>query len=110
MTKAITREEIKAKLDNNQPINIVETLPKMYYDAEHLPGAINIPHEQVREMATHLLPDIDALVVVYCASSECQNSRIAANTLRQMGYTQVFEYVEGKKHWLEAKYPVHSSN
>ncbi|WP_428609735.1 rhodanese-like domain-containing protein [Sedimenticola sp.] len=55
-----------------------------------------------------MLPDKDALIVVYCASTECQNSRIATNTLQQMGYINAHEYVEGKRHWLEASFPVES--
>ena len=101
MTKTITREQIKEKLDNIEPMTLVEALPHKYFDAEHLPGALNIPHDEIREKAVETLPDKSAFIVVYCASTDCQNSKIAADTLQQMGYTNAFEYVEGKKHWLE---------
>lgn len=108
MTKTITRAQIKHKIDSGEPITIVEALPEKYFVAEHLPGALNIPHDQIRERAPEMLPDKDALIVVYCASFECQNSRIAINVLQQMGYTNAYEYVEGKQHWLEANLPVES--
>jgi rhodanese-related sulfurtransferase len=39
----------------------------MYHQA-HLPGAINLPPAQVRELAAQRLPDKHAEIVVYCAS------------------------------------------
>ena len=109
MSKTITREQIKEKLDNKEPITIIEALPKSYFDAEHLPGALNIPHDEIQKKASEMLPDKNAFIIVYCASTECRNSKIASDILRQMGYTNTFEYVEGKKHWLEAGLPVQSA-
>ena len=106
MTKTITREQIKEKIDMQEPMTIVEALPPMYFEANHLPGALNIPHDEIRDKAVDLLPDKDAFIVVYCSNTACQNSSIATNTLQQMGYTNTYEYVEGKQHWLEANYPV----
>lgn len=108
MTKTITREQIKEKIDRQEPMTIIEALPQKYFEAQHLPGALNIPHDEIRVKAVDMLPDKDALIVVYCASTECQNSTIATNTLQQMGYSNAFEYVEGKQHWLEANLPVES--
>lgn len=109
MTKTITREQIKEKLDSDEPMTIIEALPRKYFDAEHLPGALNIPHDETQASAPDMLPDKDAFIVVYCASTDCRNSKIATDTLQHMGYSNVFEYVEGKKHWLEANFPVEST-
>jgi len=109
MNDTITREQIKSKLDSKEPVTLVEALPREYFESTHLPGAINIPHDQIQEKAEKMLPDKDALIVVYCANTECQNSNIAASTLSELGYTRVFEYIEGKKHWLEADFPTNSA-
>jgi len=109
MTKTITREQVKEKLKTEEPVTIIETLPKKYFDNEHLPGALNIPHDEIRARAPDMLPDKDAFIVLYCASTDCQNSNIATEALQQMGYTNAFEYVEGKQHWLEANFPVEST-
>ncbi|MGD8583438.1 MAG: rhodanese-like domain-containing protein [Gammaproteobacteria bacterium] len=45
---------------------------------------------------------------MYCANTACQNSRIAAQTLASMGYTNVAEYEEGKQDWVEAGLPIES--
>jgi rhodanese-related sulfurtransferase len=109
MTNTITREQIKENLDSKKPMIIVEALPKMYFDAEHLPGALNIPHDEIKIHAPNLLPDKKALIVAYCASTDCRNSKIATELLQQMGYTNAVEYVEGKQHWIEANFPVEST-
>lgn len=106
MTETITREQIKEKLDAEEPMTIIEALPQEYFDAEHLPGALNIPNDEIKARAPDMLPDKDACIVIYCASTDCQNSKIATDTLQQMGYTNTFEYVEGKQHWLEGNFPV----
>ena len=109
MNDLITREQIKSKLDHQESMTIIEALPKKYFDVEHLPGALNIAHDQIRNEAPKMLPDKNTFIVVYCASTECRNSRIAADTLQQMGYTNIFEYVEGKQHWQEASLPTEST-
>lgn len=109
MAQMITREQIKERLDSRTPTTIIEALPQSYFDTGHLPGAINLPHDEVREKAPQMLPDKDAFIVVYCANAECRNSAMAAETLRHLGYTQVHEYPEGKKHWREANFPVEST-
>jgi rhodanese-related sulfurtransferase len=102
----ISRQSIEARLASDQDITLVEALGPMYYDAEHLPGALNLPHDQVDELAPGVLPDRDAFVVVYCANTPCPNSAIAAKRLVELGYTDVHEYVEGKQDWIEAGLPI----
>jgi hypothetical protein len=53
----ITREEIQAKLQADEHLVIVEALGPMYFDDAHLPGAQNLPHDQVDELAATVLPD-----------------------------------------------------
>ena len=109
MSQSISRDDLKNLTDSGKTPTIVEALPKKYYEAEHLPGAINIPHDEIQAKAAHFIPDKSGTVVVYCASAECQNSHIAAETLRRLGYTSVYEYVGGKKDWKEAGLPLENS-
>jgi rhodanese-related sulfurtransferase len=106
----ITREEIRRDLDNGAKVTLVEALPEKYWRDGHLPGAIQMDHTEVSGKAGAMLPDKGARIVVYCASTECQNSAKAARTLDALGYTDVYEYVEGKKDWAEAGLPLVSEN
>jgi rhodanese-related sulfurtransferase len=66
--KTISRDELKAKMDRGDQFLLVETLPAAAYHHAHLPGAINLPPDQVKQLAANLLPDKHADIVVYCAS------------------------------------------
>ena len=68
MPKTISRDELKAKIDRHDNFLLVETLPAMSYHHSHLPGAINLPPESVTSLASQVLPDKNAEIVVYCAS------------------------------------------
>ena len=68
MTKTISRDELKQKIDRNDNFLLVETLPAIAYDHAHLPGAINLPPDGVKTLAPQLLPDKGAEIVVYCAN------------------------------------------
>jgi len=105
MAALITRQQLQQEIDNGS-VTVVETLGEMYFDDGHLPGAINIPHTRVRELAPSLLPDLDASIVTYCSNTACRNSEIAANELRSLGYTNVRKYAEGKQDWTEAGLPL----
>ena len=59
---------------------IIEALPESHYLEEHLPGALNMPHDRTQELAPGLLPDRSAEIVTYCASATCQNSHMATPT------------------------------
>ena len=68
MVATISRDELKLKIDRGEVFLLVETLPAATYHHVHLPGAINLPPDQVTQLAPSLLPNKAAEIVVYCAS------------------------------------------
>lgn len=101
----ITREDVKTRIDAGNVV-VLEALPAMYYEDAHLPGALNLPHDQVDARARQLVPDSDADIIVYCSNTPCPNSTIASRQLAELGYTHVFEYEAGKEDWVEADLPI----
>ena len=67
MVRTISREELQNKITRGDKFQLVETLPQVAYEHAHLPGAINLPPDRVKDAAT-LLPDKTAEIVVYCSS------------------------------------------
>lgn len=68
MDGSISRDDLKKKVDRKQ-VTVVETLaPERYLEA-HIPGALNIPPEQINELAPQLLPDKDAEIITYCTNA-----------------------------------------
>jgi rhodanese-related sulfurtransferase len=101
----ISRNELHRSLTNGYPLTLVEALGPAYFDDAHLPGAVNIPPDQVDRLAPVLLPDSHARIVVYC-SGTCHNSEIAAQRLVDLGYSDVHVYLGGKEDWVEHGLPV----
>lgn len=98
----ITRSELKERMESGEDLTLVETLPPEEYEEFHLPGAVNLPPGEAREMAPSVLPDRDARIVVYCANEDCPASSRTADLLREMGYEDVVDYEGGKEDWREA--------
>ena len=69
MESTISTKDLKARLDPTGSIKLVETLAPERYREAHLPGALNIPPEKIKELAPQLLPDKDAEIVTYCANT-----------------------------------------
>ena len=65
----ISRDELRQKIERKDKFTLVETLPVAAYDHNHLPGALNLPPDQITALASQLLPDKGADIVVYCASA-----------------------------------------
>ena len=105
MTTPISRQDLHAKLASGHRPVLVEALGSGYFADAHLPGAVNIPPDQVDRLARVLLPDPDAEIVVYC-SATCRNSEATARRLEELGYHQVLVYREGKEDWIEHALPV----
>ena len=74
--------------------------PKVEFQKLHLPGAINIPADQVRRLAAELIPNKHVEVIVYCAGPQSNASDTAAIEFNRMGYSNVRRYIGGKQDWL----------
>lgn len=102
----ISRDDLHRKIGQGDDFELVEVLASEEYEKFHLPGAINIPGDQLRDQTPRRIPDKDREIVVYCASPACQASPRAAKLLTDMGYTKVKDYAGGKQHWREGGLPV----
>jgi len=106
--ETISRDELTQKIARHDRFRLVEILPEESYHQAHLPGAINLPPDQVAKLASKRLRDRDADIVVYSDSSTSHESEEAARELAELGYTHVRDYVQGKQDWIECGLPVKS--
>ena len=67
------------------------------YDAGTIPGSIHIPRGYLESQVESRIPDRDAPIVVYCAGGT--RSAFAAETLEQLGYTDVVSMAGGFGRW-----------
>ena len=86
----ITAEEAKQIMDSEEGDIILDVRTQEAYDEGHIPGAIVISHEEIAEKAEEVLPDKNQLILVYCRSG--RRSKIAAEALAELGYTNIKEF------------------
>ena len=90
MFEQITAEEAKKIMNSGEEHIILDVRAQNEYDQGHIPGAILIPHTEIENRAEDELPDKDKLILVYCRSG--RRSKIAAESLAKLGYTNVKEF------------------
>ena len=86
----ISGTEAKALIDSESGYVIIDARTQEEYDQGHIPGAILIPEHEIADRAEKELPDKDQLIFVYCRSG--RRSKIAAEELVKLGYTNVKEF------------------
>ena len=90
MYEQITAEEAKKIMDSGEEHIILDTREQDEFDEGHIPGAILIPYTEMENKAEAMLPDKDKLILVYCRSG--RRSKIAAESLSKLGYTNIKEF------------------
>lgn len=86
----ISGEEAKQIIDSQSGYIIIDARTQAEYDSGHIKNAIMIPEYEISEKATTMLPDKEQLILVYCRSG--RRSKIAAQALVDLGYTNVKEF------------------
>ncbi len=86
----ISAEQAKTIMDTEQDYIIIDARTEEEFAEGHIEGAILIPEYEVAARAKKELPNKDALILVYCRSG--RRSKIAAEELVKLGYTNVKEF------------------
>ena len=90
MYEQITAEEAKEIMDNGEEFVALDVREKDEFDAGHISGAVLIPYTEIDQRAKEILPDQEKQILVYCRSG--RRSKIAAESLAKLGYTNVKEF------------------
>lgn len=90
MFEMITPQEAKTIMDSGEEHIILDTREQYEFDEGHIKGAILIPYTEIESKAEQMLPDKNKLILVYCRSG--RRSKIAAESLAKLGYTNVKEF------------------
>ena len=86
----ISGAQAKALMDSESGYIILDAREQYEYDEGHIPGAILIPYGEIADRAEKELHDKNQLILVYCRSG--RRSKIAAEELVKLGYTNVKEF------------------
>lgn len=70
-------------------VTVVDVRRADEYEDGHVPGAINIPNEDIADQMPAALPDAGTTLIVYCRSGV--RSKQASDKLVRMGYRRVYD-------------------
>ena len=90
----MTGDELARAIDSGRPPAILDVRTPEEFAAGHVPGAINIPFNQVGARSVEIPAAHDTVVVVYCGHGP--RAWLAAWTLRGRGFRRI-EFLKG--HW-----------
>ncbi len=94
----ISREELLERLEAGD-VTLLDVRPQEEYQAGHLPGAINIPVEELDSRLSEL--NQKQAVVAYCRGPYCVLSVNAVNVLQKRGFLAL-RFNEGFPQWKAA--------
>ena len=100
--QAVSRKEL-LKRSRDGLVTILDVRPSEEYDVGHIPGAINIPLEEIGQHLASLPKDQD--VIAYCRGEYCVLAFEAVATLRKKGFS-ARRLEEGYPEWKAAGLPV----
>ncbi|MBO5856717.1 MAG: rhodanese-like domain-containing protein, partial [Clostridia bacterium] len=86
----ISQTQAKQIMDSSTDYLIVDARTLEEFNEGHIKNAINLDYEEVTQKAENLLPDKNQLILIYCRSG--RRSKIAAQSLCELGYTNVKEF------------------
>jgi rhodanese-related sulfurtransferase len=81
----VTREELARRLQDGDPLVILDVRPAAEHAAGHLPGAVSIPVAELRRRLAELPADRE--IVAYCRGPYCAFAHEAVALLRQEGFS-----------------------
>ena len=91
----IKAEEAKKMIDAGN-VTIVDVRTPQEFSAGHIPGAINVPNENIGTEKPEQLPDTDAVLLIYCRTGI--RAADASGKLVKAGYKKVYD-MGGIRDW-----------
>lgn len=100
----VTQEELLRMIDAGTAPMILDVRTAEEYAEGHVPGAINISHDELADRLAEIEAAKETGVIVYCGSG--RRAGIAEELLLGQGYADV-QHLEGDMlAWLEAARPI----
>ena len=102
--RTVSLEEIKQRLEQKTPMVLVDVREKDEWRAGYIPDALHVARGFLEIQIEQRVPDKSAPVVLYCAGGT--RSALAAQSLMDLGYTNVESATLGFVRWKDLGFPV----
>jgi len=101
-------DEFRSAVDQKDDL-IIDARSSHYYQRGHVPGAINLSRDDFAHDYIRLRPSLekakDAPIAVYCSGGDCHDSKMVAQALTSLGFSQVRVFLGGWDAWTAAGMP-----
>lgn len=97
--REVSPQEVLAMQERNADVIYLDVREPNEWNLGHLPGAMHIPRGTLETKVEAVVPR-NRKVVIYCASGN--RSALAADTMQQMGYTDVVSMSGGFTGWAQS--------
>ena len=104
MTPQITADEVYKAMNEKADVVLLDVRTPGEYSRGKIEGSINIPVDTIAIGVSTSLPDKSKTIYVYCLSGS--RSNITVDTMKLLGYTNVFSMTSGLLMWRSKKYPM----
>ena len=88
--RQISMDEAMKMMKDEKDYIILDVRRPDEFAEGHIPGAINVPNEEIGTAEIAELPDKSQLILVYCRSG--RRSKDASEKLVKLGYTNIVEF------------------
>jgi rhodanese-related sulfurtransferase len=102
--KACTVAQAKSRLDRGDVLHFLDVREDHEFAKDHAKGARHLGKGIIERDVETLIPNKDETMLLYCGGG--YRSILAADALRQMGYTNVVSMDGGITGWRDAGYPM----
>ena len=101
-------DEFRSAVDSRNSL-ILDARPSVFFEQGHVPGALNLARDDFardyRNFAGMLQTAHDKRIIVYCSGGDCHDSRLVANALLSLGFSNVSVFTGGWEAWSAAGLP-----
>ncbi len=100
----VSPEELAGRLNGERDFLLIDVRSPEEFSAGHIPGAVNIPYDQLPSRLDELNGSQDQEVIVYCRTG--RRAGIAEQALQESGFQNVRDLDGHMVDWNSAGYPV----
>ena len=101
-------DKFRAAVDSKSAL-ILDARPSVFFENGHVPNAVNLARDDFahdyRQLTGVLEANRDKPIIVYCSGGECHDSKLVANALLSLGFSDVTVFTGGWDAWSAAGLP-----
>ena len=105
--ETMSPEILKNKLDRKENLLLIDVRTEEEFKSGHITRALWIPRGRLESGILQVTQDPQTEIIVYCGSGK--RATIAAASLMNMGYKNVYNLTGGIKGWMNAGYMISNS-